>query len=566
VDAVAVNLAVERPGSYRTGPVRLSFERVEAAVGRGARPALVAAAGAVALVMVVACANLTNLLLARASARARDIGIRVAIGAGPRDIVRQLVVEGLVLGSVGAAGGWVAAQWGVAGLVGLAPAGLPRREAISIDGIVTVFAIGLALLCAVSVSLVPSWQAVRTSIRPALTREPARAARMRGLLVAAQLALSIVLLVGTTLMIRTFVALQGVPLGFDARHAATMLVALSDERFNVGTIDEARALRRMFYEQLAEEVSDLPGVHAAGTGFPAPLSGTTLTQRVSLGPAQAEREVDGFVALGGYLEALDVPLLAGRYFTRADNARPVVIVDERLGRELWPERSAVGERLLIVKSLGAPQWAEVVGVVSHVQARGLRDPGPPQVWMTYGVRAPAQLNLAVRAADPSSAVLTSANTVRTLGAGRPVRDVSLLSDSVDEATAEIRFALFVIGVLAVLAAVLAAVGVYSVVAYAMSQRRRELAVRLALGASRRRLVALALGESAFWMAAGLALGLAGAAALSRFLDALLFQVGRHDALTFSVVASVTGVVALVAAFVPALRASRVDPMLALRGE
>jgi predicted permease len=566
VETVATRLVSEHPDRYRTGAVRLLIAPVEAEVIRDAKPALVAAAGAVGLVLIVACANLTNLLLARGSARTREMAVRLAIGARRRDILRQLVVEGLVIGAAGAAGGWLLARLGISVLLALAPAALPRRETISVDGEVALFAVVLALACAVVVSLVPAWQATRSMVTARLTRDPARAGRTRGILMAVQLALSVVLLVGAGLMARASISLGAVSLGFDPRQAASMFVSLSGQRFDAGTIAEARTERRVFYEQLIDQVRDGAGVRASGTGYPVPLSGATLSQRISLGPALRERELDGFVAFAGYLEALGVPLIAGRRFTRADHDQAVVIVDERLARELWPGESAVGRRLLIVKAVARPQWTEVVGVVAHVQARSPRELGPPQIWMTYGVRSPAQLNLVVRAVDPKSAVASSVRTVQQLGAGRPVRDVRLLEDSVSDASADTRFALFVMGVLAVLSVLLAAVGIYGVVAYATARRRREMAVRLALGSSRRRLVGLVLGESAVWTLAGLVAGLAGAAVFARSLESLLFEVGPHDAPTFAAVAVLLAAIALAASVVPAWRASRVDPMLALRSE
>jgi predicted permease len=390
--------------------------------------------------------------------------------------------------------------------------------------------------------------------------------RTRGLLVAIQLALSVVLLVGAGLMARAFISLRSVPLGFDARHTASMFISPDPRRFDVGTLEEGRAQRRVYYRQLTQQARDVSGVRAVGAGFPVPLSGITMPQRISLGPAMREREIDGFIAFAGYLEALDVPLVAGRYFMTADSDQPRVIVDERLARELWPGAPAVGQRLLIVKSVDTPQWTEVVGVVSHVQARSAREPGPPQVWMTYGVRAYSEMNLVVRAADPMAPVPAIVSLVKQLGTGRPVRDIRRLEDSAKDASADIRFALFVIGVLAVLAVILVAVGIYGVVAYAMARRRREIAIRVALGSSRRRLVGLVVGEGAAWTAAGLAAGLAGAAAFTQALRSLLFSVGPYDALTFSAVAVFLASVALAASAVPALRASRVDPMLALRSE
>ena len=566
IDTVARRVVAEHPDRYRTGPVRLSVASVDAEVVSSTKPALIAAAGAVAVVLLIACANLTNLLLVRAAARTREVALRIAIGAGRRDIIRHLLAEGLVVGALGAAGGLIGAHWGVSVLLQLAPAALPRREAVAVDGSVALFAIALAFGCALAVSLVPARAMTRAPASSRLARHQAGGVRTQGMLVAAQLALSVVLLVGAGLMTRAFVGLRSVALGFDPDHTVSMFISLGDERFNRGTIAEARATRRAFYEQLGDQVRALSGVHAAGAGMPVPLSGMVLPQRISRGPGAGEHDVDGFVALAGYLEALDVPLIAGRYFTREDNVRPVVIVNDQLARELWPGESALGRRLLTVMTVGEPKWTEVVGVVAHAHARSPRVAGRPQVWMTYAVRSPAQLNLVVRADDPGAAISPTVSTVQQLGTGRPVRDVRLMADYVRDASADTRFALFVIGVLAILAVVLAAAGLYGVVAYAMAGRRREMAVRLALGAKPRGLVALVLGEHALWTFVGLAAGLGGAAILSRSIESLLFGVGRHDPLTFIAVATLLVVVALVASALPASRAARVDPMLILRSE
>jgi putative ABC transport system permease protein len=567
VDTVATQLVAEHPDRYRTGPVRLSLAPLEAEIVSEAKPALVAAAGAVALVLVAACANLTNLLLVRASARTREIAVRMSIGARRRDIVRQLLAEGFVVGAAGGAAGWTLAQWCVDVLMALAPAALPRREAIAVDSALATYTVVLAFACAAAVSLVPAWQVTRSNLSSGARDDLARGGgRMQGALVAAQLALSVVLLIGAGLMARAFVNMRSVPLGFDPRDATSLYVSLDGRRWDGGTFDQARALRREFYERLSDQARGLAGVQQVGVGFPVPLTGIAMSQRVSLGPTTPERETDGFIAFAGYLDALNVPLVAGRYFTRADNSQPVVIVDERLAEELWPGESAVGRRLLIVHSVSPPQWTEVVGVVAHVQSRSPREAGVPQVWMTYAVRSYAQLNLVVRAADSTNAVARIVGTVQQLGAGRPVRDIRRLDDNVADASADTRFALFVLGVLAALAVILSAVGVYGVVSYAMSRRAREIAVRLALGASRHRLVGRVLGDGATWTIAGVAAGLAGAAVLAGQLESLLFRVSTHDALTFVAVAALLAIVALTASVIPALRAARVDPMLALRSE
>lgn len=567
VAALASQLVADHPDRYRTGPLQLTMTPLPDEVVSEARPALLAAAGAVLLVLGAACANLMNLLLVRASARSREIAVRISIGARRRDIVRQLLAEGVVLGVIGAAGGWVLAHWAVDVLLALAPAALPRRETIAVDGGVALFAVVVALACAIGVSLVPAWHATRRQFTTSVKEDAARSGgRLRGMLTAAQVALSVVLLVGAGLMARAFVNMRTMPLGFDPSAATAMHVSLDGQRWGGGTIDEARIRRLGFYERLSAEARAVPGVRQAGVGFPFPLSGIAMSQRVSLGPPAAEVETDAFIAFAGYLETLAVPLLTGRYFTRADHDRPVVIVDERLAALLWPGRPAVGQRLFIVKAVGTSGWADVVGVVAHVQSRGPRDAGPPQIWVTYATRSYGQLNVVVRASDQASAVAGVVNAVQQLGAGRPVREIRALDDYVADASADTRFALFVLGVLAVLAVILTAVGVYGVVSYAMARRARELAVRLALGSSRQRLVREVVRDGAVWTLLGLVAGLAGAGALARQIEALLFRVSPDDVFTFATVGILLALIAVAASIIPALRAARVDPMLVLRGE
>jgi putative ABC transport system permease protein len=569
VQALARNLVGRQPPSYRTGPVRLSLSPVDDEIVSEVKPALVAVAGAVAFVLIVACANLTNLLLARASSRVRELALRMSIGASRAQVVRQLVAEGLVVGVAGGCGGWLLAQWGVDALLLLAPAALPRREAIAVDGTVALFAVGVSLACAVVVSAIPAWHTTKTDLAACLKEDPSatRAAGVtRGVLIASQLALSLVLLVGAGLMMRAFVHMRSVPLGFEPRGAAAMFVSLSGGRFGRGTIDEARALRLAFYEELTGSVRGIPGIEEAGVGFPVPLGNVSMSQRFSTGPGEPEHAAEGFIAFAGYLDTLRVRLVAGRLFTRDDNRQSVVVVDDRLAGQVWPGENALGRRLLIVPSAGQSKWTTVVGVVGHVQTGGLRARGLPQIWMTYATRSYAQLNMVIRAADPLAATTPAVEIVQRLGAGRPVRDIGLLDDYVSNASADTRFALFVLGVLAVLAVVLTGLGVYGVVAYATARRARELAIRLALGASPRRIVALVLQEAALWTIGGLAGGVVSARLLTRYVQTLLFQVAPTDGATFASVAALLSLVALVATVLPVIRAVRVDPMRALRAE
>jgi predicted permease len=568
VAVISSRLVAEHPSSYASGPVRLSIDAVTDEVVRDVRPSLLAIAGAVAFVLLVACANLMNLLLARASARTRELAVRVAIGASRMQILRQLSTEGLLIGAFGAGAGLLLASWGVGLLVDLAPAALPRRDLIQLDAGAVAFAIAMSIICAVGASLVPAWHATRRDLSGALKRDAdttPRGTATRGLLVSAQIALSLMLLVGAGLMGRAFIALRAVPLGYDPHDIVTMGVALDFHRFDDPLIAVERAHHLAFYRRLADALRQLPGIEAAGVGGPTPLANDGIMQQgYALGPNDTPRQAEGIIALAGYLEALRVPLVAGRYFTDADDDQPRIVIDEQLAKQLWPGASAIGRRLLMLHTAGDPQWAEVVGVARHVQNQELRRGGLPQIWVSYVIRPYAELDLAVRASNPSAIVPAIKDTVQRLGAGRPLHDIRLLDDLVADASGDTRFALFVLGVFAVLALVLTAIGVYGVVTYATVRRTREIAVRRALGADARGIVALVIREGAGWTLCGLGVGLAGAVVLSNYLRTLLFHVGARDPLTFAGVAMLLGLVSLAATAVPALRAVRVDPMAGLR--
>jgi putative ABC transport system permease protein len=367
------------------------------------KPALVALAGAVAFVLLVACANLTNLLLARASARARELAVRRAIGASRGTVVRQLATESIVLWVLGAVTGLLVARWAVDALLQLAPATLPRREHIGIDLTVTTFTAAVSLCCASVAGLIPAWHATREDVTDTLKQDPptAPAARVtRGLLVASQLALSLMLLVGAGLMARAFVNLITVPLGFDSSRVLTMTV---DARaFSANTSAEQR-LRS--YNSVADAVRRLPGVDGVAIGLPVPFSGTRLSQRYATALDATEQVATQFIALPGYAEALRVPLRAGRTFTSADNARsdPGVLVDERLAAFAWPGQRAVGQRLVLGPSTGSRASAEVIGVVAHVQTVDLGADAQPQIWVTYPARLFFQMSIAVRTqGDPAA--------------------------------------------------------------------------------------------------------------------------------------------------------------------
>jgi putative ABC transport system permease protein len=384
--------------------------------------------------------------------------------------------------------------------------------------------------------------------------------------VAAQLALSMMLLVGAGLMTRAFGTLRAMPIGFDPRDALTMNVHLQVQTFNTGPDDEAAARRLRFYRQLTDTVTHMSGVQRVGIGLPAPMAGAPLIQRFSTGPSAPERQAEAVVALAGYLETLRVPLTEGRFFTREDDERAAVVIDDRLAATLWPGASAVGQHLLISRR-PQPLRAEVVGVASHVQMRDdLRSGGLPQLWMSYAAKPYSDLTLVVRGRNPMQLTAAIERAVADLKPGRPVHNVRMLEDYVSDAMAPTRFAVFVLGSFAALAVVLSAIGVYGVVAYSTARRTREIAVRLALGADRRRIFSLVTSDSAVWIGAGLLAGVASARLLTRYLETLLFGIAPNDPATFALVSALLLVIAVAATIVPAAKAVRLDPMLALRAE
>jgi len=565
LDAFVARFVAEHPSSYRTGAVRLTLHPLADDVVRNVRPALLAFAAAVGFVMLVACANLTNLLLARASARTRELAVRAAVGASRRQLIEQLAIESLLIAGLGAIAGVILASWVRDGLLAVAPASLPRRETIVIDGVVLAFAGGTALASSLIFGTIPAWQATKTDLIGSIKQNStstSSARTMRGLLVAGQLGLSMMLLVGAGLMGRSFLRLRVVPLGFDPSRVMTIRTDLPFQRFRTAEQQEA------FFDAAGTVARQVPGVESVAFGLPIPLSGQTLTRRYAEGPGETERVASAIVASAGYAEFLAVPLRAGRYLEAADRARdvPAVMVDERLAALVWPGRSAIGRRLLLSPGLRSQTWAEVVGVLGHIQLGTLGRDATPQMWVSYRAM-PYGVDLVFRTrGDRRQVAAAVKRAVEALGPGRPLFALRALDEYVAEASAESRFATFVLGVFALLAVTLAAIGVYGVVAYATARRTREIAVRVAMGASRTSIVTLVVREGSLWIALGILAGVGGALVLSRYLGALLFDVPRQDPLTFAATPALLALVALAATVIPARRAARVDPMLALRSE
>ncbi len=562
---LARGLVAAHPGDYRTGAMTMTATTLPDDLVRDVRPALLALTGAVVFVLLVACANLTNLLLTRACARTRELAVRTAIGASRGQLVRQLAIESLVLAGLGGIAGSLVATWGVRALMLFAPASMPQRDGVTVDFRVTLTAIGLSLVSALIFGLVPAWQVTGTDLTASLKSDPAARSKVtRGLLVSGQLALSLMLLVGAGLMAETFLSLTRTPLGYQPERVLLLRSQLAFRRFP--TRDQMIAFQRRVVDTLAA----LPGVESASAMAPPMLRDIIIYRRVALRGDTPEIATTTATVFPDFFRTLGIALRDGREFTANDKTTPErtpVIVDRGLAEQLFPGRSAVGRFVLLSPHANSEQWAEIVGVVDHIRSNDVRADGLPQLYVTWPHRPSNDMTFVMRTAgDPRALGVSAKNTVERLGPGRPAHLAEPMQDLVDSQRADTRFALFVLGTFAVLALALTAIGVYSVVAYSTARRTKEIAVRRAIGASPRHIVALVIGEGLGWTTLGIVAGAFGARVLARSLAALLYGVGATDVPIFVATALGLGLIALVASALPALRAVRVPPMLALRSE
>jgi putative ABC transport system permease protein len=551
---------------------------VEEVLGK-TRPALLILMAAVAVVLLIACANVASLLLAQAAARRRETAIRLALGASRGRILGQRLVETLILAALGAVAGLVCAAWGLGALLALAPAEIPRLDGVAIDRRVLIFTFGLSLLAALTAGLVPALHAARRPVGEAL-RDGARGAmgglfnrRWRNTLVAAEAGLALVVLVGAGLLVRSFARLQDVPLGFDPRGTLTFGVSLPEWKY------PALPDRRRFFTTLLERMRALPGVEAAGAVLLRPLELGPIGINAWVlreGQATKEREtnpaVNYQVVTPGYFRAMGIPLRAGREFDErdTDGAPPVVVVAEATARRLWPGEDAVGKR---IATHGTPQekdgswrWATVVGLVPDARYRGLADVRLDLYVPFEQSPFPVQYVVIRTASDPAPLAAAIRQVVRGLDKDLPVTGVASLGAIVDGALGGPRFRAVLIAAFAFLALLLAAVGIWGVVAWSVAQRAQEIGLRMALGARAPEVVRHVVAQGLAPALAGVAVGLAVAWTSSRALSTLLFGIPPDDPSTFAAVAALLLGVATGASLLPAWRAARLDPVAALREE
>jgi putative ABC transport system permease protein len=565
------NELVQKFPAFNTGwTVRVVSVREQ--LTGGVRPALFVLAGAVAFVLLIACANVANLLLARATARQRELGIRLALGAGRTRLLRQLLAESFVLSVAGGLAGLALAWWSLTFLRVTAAASLPvqRLELVRIDPTVLAFVLGISIVSGLAFGLVPALTSTDTSLNESLkeggrTGSASRGRRTRSALVVLEVALALMLLVGAGLLLRSFRLLLDVNPGFDPSRTTTMRLSLPTVRYG------AEGKRAQFFERLFPQVDALPGVQASGGISWLPLNGLgAATSFAIVGQAKPplgqEPVTDVRVITHDYFKAMGIPLLKGRGFNDQDPAdwKGRVVINETFARNHWPNDDPIGKHIQI-------HWDdvedEVIGVVGDVKHVGLDGAVRAMTYWPFQRNPYGTMTIAVRTINTSITVDSGIRSiVRQLDPGLVVAGIKSMETVVADSVAERRLTMLLLSAFAGAALLLAAVGIYGVIAYAVTQRTQEIGIRMALGAQQADVLRMVVKQGALLVSIGIAAGAIGAFAVTRLMTSMLYEVAPSDPLTFGAVSAVLGLIALVASYIPGRRATRVDPVIALRAE
>ena len=572
LQSIAAALAEQHPKANAGWSVRV-VALDEEIVGR-ARPAILALFGAVGLVLLIACANVASLQLARAAARRREMAVRLALGAARRRLVAQLLTESLLLGLVGGAAGLIVAEGALRAILAAEPQGLPRLAEVTLSGRVLAFSAALSVLTGILFGLVPALEASRTPVAGALQESGRgapmgpRARRARRFLIVSEVALALVLLTGAGLLMRSFLRVMAVDPGFDPQGLAVMRISLDHASYKTG------AQSREFYRALTRRLEALPGVLGVGAVTALPLSpvGTDFSRPYwregEPDPGGTAAKTDIRMVTPGYFATMRMPLRRGRGFTADDGPdRPrFAVVNETLAQREFPGRDPVGQRLVIDYRGGAYPY-EIVGVVGNTRFRGLKAEPRPELFIPHAQNPYLDLSLVVRTSvEPAAMFRTVQREIAVLDPLQPAYGLVTMDDLVRRSVSADRFATVLLALLAGLALSLAATGIYGVLSFLVAQRTHEIGLRMALGATGQAVVRMVMGESLRLTLAGSAIGLLASLALARPVAHLLYGVTPDDPVTFGGVVVLMAGVALVAALLPARRASRLDPMAALRQE
>jgi predicted permease len=565
---VASRLKRQYPDTNRDESIRLAPYHQQM-VGR-VRLALLMLLGAVGFVLLIACANVANLLLVRAAGRRKEMAVRAALGAGRRRVIRQLLTENALLAVLSGLLALLLAFWGVGLLRTIIPENLPRADEIGINGGVFGFTLLISLGAGILFGLIPALQASKVNLSDAL-KEGGRSSgwsghnRLRNLLLVSEVALALALLIGAGLMLRSFIRLMSVDPGLDPRNVLTVDIRLSRNKYS-------RPQQAAFFQQLLERLRALPGIQAAGVVYPMPLSGMEENAGFNIEgqppPAAGEQRTAGPRGVSpGYFKAQGIQLLKGRVFTESDggDTPPVVVINEAMARRYWPNQDPIGRRISFDRRNGQPVWREVAGVVKSVRHMALEEEPRPEIYIPFTQYPLAFMTLVARTdGAPLNFVAAVRGQVQAVDKDQPISNVRTMEERLAGAVSQRRYDLILLAIFAGLALSLAAIGIYGVMSYLIAQRTHEIGVRMALGAQTGDVLRLVIGQGMALTLTGVLIGLITAFGLTRLLRNLLFDLSATDPLTFFATALILALVALVACYLPARRAMKVDPIAALR--
>src|SRR5689334_2633805 len=574
LSAISATLAKQYPDT-NTGRDAVTLVRLHDDVVGNVRPALLILLGAVALVLFIACANVANLLLARAATRTREIAIRTALGASRALVVRQLLCESLLLALIGGTAGLLLAWWGVDVLDAVGLRGLPHIAAIKVNATVCIFALLLAVVSTVLFGLVPALQVSRASVNEALQQGAKGSTggshyRLRALLVISQVALSLLLLAGSGLLIKSFFNLRGTNPGFDPERVMTAQITLPRVRY---ADDEEKQIRAQ--QLIEDQLAAIPGIENAGTVDPLPLNGNIRASSfmVSGAPPLPPGQHPGagrLVVSPTYFQTMKIPLISGRFFNRTDGkaSRAVAMINQAFARKFFPDRDPLTQQVLLDMGDNKVKPLDIVGIVGNSHHDNLNREVEPEFYLTYAQDPSRTLDIVLRLATPHLGRLdaTVKNAVHAVDKDLFVPTLAPMNNYLSNQVAQPRFNMILLAAFAGIAMLLAAIGIYGVIAGNVAQRTREIGIRMALGAQRTQMLQMILWQSITLVAVGLAIGFVAALAATRVMRSLLYGVGANDPSTYAIVFFLLGGTALFASYIPARRAMKVDPMIALRYE
>jgi putative ABC transport system permease protein len=530
------------------------------------RTTLLVLLGAVGLVVCIACTNVANLLLTLAVRRHNEISLRMALGATRGRLLRQILTESLMLAGLGGAAGLALAYGSMDLLKGLLPVSLSQSSPLSINGVVLGFTLGISVAAGLFFGMAPTLQVCRPELSASLNEGGRTSAggltprRLQSALVISEVALTFMLLAGASVLIKSFYLLNQAPLGFQPERVLTARVDLAPLRYSTSQ------QRHQFQQELLERTQSLPGVQNAGIISALPFSGARAFSSFSV---EGRGESDGMLVAGlrsisgDYFRALRIPLLQGREFDarNGEESLPVTVINEAMAWKYWPQTSPIGQRV----KAGAGPWLEIVGIVGSVRHESREKEPEPEMYFPFAQSPGTRINLVIRtSSDPAHLAASIRDVVASLDKDQPVFGIQTMPQRLSESVAEPRWRVLLLGTFAGLALVLSVVGIYGVISYSVAQRTQEIGIRMALGAQRRDVLTLVLGHGFRLIVIGLVLGFGGAVALTRFLAGFLYQVKPTDAFAFGIVLVLLPMAALLACYLPARRATKVAPMIALR--